>query len=175
MDEPGRSDPYFTETSRQDSHSHSRGAIASGLCKNLVPLHEEGQGMPGAGRTRRPRGLKRKVPTSRQVKPTRPAFPAQRLYGLLRALLGVPGLLAPVVCRLVIERLSTSVGVPGPRGLTVRDCTARLAAQPRPSHPAPTSRDDRYAPPMRHGTMRDITAVMIFGKRRVLRQINATC
>src|SRR5581483_7443029 len=63
---------------------------ASGLCWNLVPPNEEGQGMPGAGRTRRPCVLKKGRCTQvGQVRPTRPAFPAQWLYGLLRALPGV--------------------------------------------------------------------------------------
>jgi hypothetical protein len=80
-------------------------------------------------RTRNPRGLKRKMPTSRQAGPKSHGTPCAMVLRLLRALLGVPGLLAPVVCRLVIERLSTSVGVPGPRGLTVRIDIARLRYQ----------------------------------------------
>jgi hypothetical protein len=37
----------------------------------------------------------------------------------------------------MIGRLDSSVGESGPHGLTVRDGAARLAAPPRPSHPAP--------------------------------------
>src|SRR5581483_2719214 len=57
-----------------------------------------------------------------------PALPAQWLYGLLRALPGVPGLLAPIAAQ-SLARLDPSVGGSGPHGLTVRDCAARLAAQ----------------------------------------------
>ena len=52
--------------------------------------------MPGAGRTRRPCGLKREsAHKSVQAGRNDPALPAQWLYGLLPALPGVPGLLAP--------------------------------------------------------------------------------
>jgi hypothetical protein len=47
-------------------------------------------------------------------------------------------------------RLDPSVGGSGPHGLTVRGCSARLAAPPRPSHPAP-----RFV----------TTAKRLFGKR----------
>src|SRR5262249_46513473 len=63
-----------------------------------------------------------------------------------------PGFLASVDCRLVIGRLDPSVGGSGPHGLTVRDRAARLAARPRPSHPAPDVRDDRDAPSCGRGT-----------------------
>src|SRR5215472_7504464 len=46
---------------------------------------------------------------------------------------------------IILHLLSTSIGVPGPHGLTVRDCAARLAARPRPSHPTLDVRDDRDA------------------------------
>jgi hypothetical protein len=36
-----------------------------------------------------------------------------------------------------LHSLDPSVEGTGPHGLTVRDCAARLATQPRPSHPAP--------------------------------------
>ena len=83
-----------------NSHNHSRGAISRpGDASNVAPSKQRAQGMPGAGRTRRPCGLKRKdAHKSVQVGRNDPALPAQWLYGLLRALLGVPGLIAPVVC-----------------------------------------------------------------------------
>jgi len=55
-----------------------------------------------------------------------PALPAQWLYGLLRALPGVPGLLAPVA-REIDHGLDSSVGESGPHDLAVRDHIARLA------------------------------------------------
>ena len=64
-----------------------------------------------------------------------PALPAQWLYGLLRALPGVPGLLAPVAngslrfgrkAEIAIHSLDPSVGGSGPHGLTVRVDAHRL-------------------------------------------------
>src|SRR5262249_50283917 len=46
--------------------------------------------------------------------------PCAMVERLLRALPGVPGLLAPVALPIIPARLGTSVGVPGPHGLTVR-------------------------------------------------------
>jgi hypothetical protein len=56
------------------------------------------------------------------------------------------GLVSPRRLRVRLRKLDSSVGESGPHGLTVRDRAARLAAQPRPSHPAPTSSDDRETP-----------------------------
>ena len=81
--------------------------------------------MPGAGRTRRPPGLKRKVPTSRQVRPKRSGTPCAMVYGLLRALAGVPGLLASVAHEIAHE-LDPSIGGPRPHDLTVRIGAHRL-------------------------------------------------
>src|SRR5262249_5259280 len=53
-----------------------------------------------------------------------------------------------------IGRLDPSVGGSGPHGLTVRTRPARLAARPRPSHPALDVRDDRDAPSCECGTGR---------------------
>ena len=65
---------------------------------------------------------------------------------LLRALPGVPGLLAPVASSIsafrpqgrnrVSTRLDSSVGESGPHGLTVRFGAHHLTHQKRPSHPA---------------------------------------
>src|SRR5689334_10075977 len=49
-----------------------------------------------------------------------PALPAQWFYGLLRALPGVPGLLAPVANGF-LHSLDPSIGESGPHGLAVRD------------------------------------------------------
>src|SRR5689334_15752613 len=79
-----------------------------------------------------------------------PALPAQWLYGLLRALPGVPGLLVPVALPTSSTKLGASIGAPGPHGLAVRFGTHRLhesasiAAQP-------TNRDDRETPLLRVG------------------------
>ena len=106
--------------------------------------------MPGAGRTRNPRGLKRKMPTSRQVEPKSHGTPCAMALRLLRALPGVPGLIAPVAAQ-SLAQLDPSVGGSGPHGLTVRELrrtscgtTASIAART-------TNRDDRETPLMRAG------------------------
>src|SRR5256885_6249197 len=70
--------------------SRSRGAIARGLLDNSRPLVERAQGRPGACCTR---GLacdlrKQKGTRAYRAAGNTPAFPAQWLYGLLRALPG---------------------------------------------------------------------------------------
>jgi hypothetical protein len=58
-----------------------------------------------------------------------------------------PGLIAPVIARLVTARLGLSVGRPGPHAFAVRVSVVRLrasAATPsRPPHPRLSCRDDR--------------------------------
>jgi hypothetical protein len=56
---------------------------------------------------------------------------------LLRALPGVPGLLATVAERNCFHRLDTSVGVSGPHDFAVRLGYLRLWHHPRPPHPNP--------------------------------------
>ena len=80
---------------RLDMASHSRGAIASGSCADT--LETRVQGMPDARCTR---GLVCKVVQRMRTRAYRfsggdPAFPAQWLYGLYRALPGVSGFLPP--------------------------------------------------------------------------------
>jgi hypothetical protein len=89
------------------------------------------------------------------------------VYGLLRALPGVPGLLAPVACQLVIGRLDPSVGGSGPHGLTVRFGAHHLTHQQRPSHPALDVRDDRDAPSCERGMGRHIRLFPDFGKKNM--------
>ena len=78
--------------------------------------------MPGARRTH---SLARKDKqsvraNSPQVRRNHPALPARWLYGLLRALPGVSGLVA-TVAREIVHELDPSVEGTGPHGLTVRD------------------------------------------------------
>jgi hypothetical protein len=105
--------------------------------------------MPGAGRTRASCVQKTvhfaHASNNRAARTTGTPC-AMVLTAYARALLGVPGLIAPVACGLVTRKLDTSVGVPGPRDLAVRMRAVRLAALTRPSHPAPNTRDDREAP-----------------------------
>ncbi len=80
-----------------------------------------------------------------------PAFPARRLYGLLRTLPGDRAFLPPSpAAALAARALSASVGAPGPHDFAVRSHAIRLRfsrlTQPRPSHPASNVRDDRDTP-----------------------------
>src|SRR5690349_12726660 len=64
-----------------------------------APINRRAQGMPGVCRTRSLACKCRKhASKSPQVRRNSPAFPARWFYGLFRALLGVPGLLASVAC-----------------------------------------------------------------------------
>jgi hypothetical protein len=111
--------------------------FASELCVFRVPQNSEGAG--NAGRWPHPQACVLKgveCTQDSQVGRNDPALPAQWLYGLLRALPGVPGFLAPIAAQ-SLARLDPSIGGSGPHGLTVRDRTARLAARARPSQPAP--------------------------------------
>jgi hypothetical protein len=60
-----------------------------------------------------------KAHTSIQVTPESPGIPHAMVYGLYRALPGVPGFLVTVACA-PSRRLDTSVGVSGPHVFTVR-------------------------------------------------------
>src|SRR5436190_23869850 len=95
--------------------------------------------MPGARCTR---GLvcqtvRRKAHTSIQVSGNTPTSPAQRLYGLLRALPGGAGLLSPSSLRSVLLKNLA------PASRRQNHTTSPYAAEPfafetlRPSHPAP--------------------------------------
>jgi hypothetical protein len=81
-----------------------------------------------------------------------PAFPAQWLYGVLRALPGAPGFLATIICamREHHRKLDTSVGVSEPHGLTVRHSISRLRASAPDTATAIAPRlhvrDDRETP-----------------------------
>jgi hypothetical protein len=113
--------------------------------------------MPGARRTRGPcaKGSKHTVVTTGTPE-SDPAFPAQRLYGLLRALPGGPGFLATIasvmrsditcVMRRHHHQLDASVGASGPHGFAVREQRHSSRDVLRPSYPAPNVRDDRETP-----------------------------
>jgi len=56
---------------------------------------------------------------------------------LLRDLPGEPGFFATVACGLITRKLDTSIGVPGPHGLTVRTgkrSSRRLRVHRNPPH-----------------------------------------
>jgi hypothetical protein len=69
--------------------------------------------------------------------PGSPGIPRAMVYGVFRALPGVPGFLATVI-RELLRELDTSVGVPGPHGFAVRNrlhSSKKLLASTA-SHPA---------------------------------------
>jgi hypothetical protein len=91
---------------------------------------------------------------SPQVHRKRSGLPcANGFNGFLRALFGEPGFFATVASRdHLLDKLDISVGISRPHDFAVRFDTARLAAPPRPPHPALNVRDDRDTPLMRGGT-----------------------
>src|ERR1700761_7580260 len=92
--------------------------------------------MPGAGRTHGPPATKIAGGSDHRFSRNNRHSPRNGLR-LIRALPGVPGLLASVGRWLVTSELDTSVGVPGPRDFAVRSRFIRRVKLPRPSHPAP--------------------------------------
>jgi hypothetical protein len=63
-------------------------------------------------------------------------FPARWFTAYLRALPGVHDLVSHRCLQIIIGKLSTSPGVPGPHAFAVRSRIARLTMRSRPSHPA---------------------------------------
>jgi hypothetical protein len=114
---------------------------ASEVCIfNVPPENERVQGRPGARCTRGPvcQAHKRKRTRAYRFSGEHPAFPAQCLYGLYRALLGETALLPPSPPRsLLLENLTPASGVRTTRlcrTFEPRSSVAALAstASPRP-------------------------------------------
>jgi hypothetical protein len=123
---------------RNDERSHSRGADASEWCRNIVPRENRGRRECRAlNRTRKPRGLKRKMPTSRQVRPKSLGTPCAMALRLTPRSPRCVGLSSHRRCADRSAQLDPSVEGTGPRGLTVRFGGASSAHQQRPSQPAP--------------------------------------
>src|ERR1700738_3226296 len=118
---------------------HSRGAICVRVMHPTVAPSEDREGAGNAGCTPHP-------PPRVQTKKTHagqhryaeitPALPAQWLYGLLRALPGVSGVLVTVAAQNRFAQLDPSIEGTGPHGLTVRVAPHVFDAT-RPSQPAP--------------------------------------
>jgi hypothetical protein len=66
-------------------------------------------------------------------------IPCAMVFGLWRALPGVPGLIAPVASPNVLAKLDLSVGRPGPHAFA-RPRAASLVSRSRPRPPQPASR-----------------------------------
>jgi hypothetical protein len=132
--------------------------------------------MPGAGLSHGPPAEKNAGGRYHRFSQDIPAFPAQWLYGLLRVLPGAPGFLATVTrdAKHHHER-NTSVGVSGPRDLTVR-IALFVGARPSPhcSIDTPTAsppnvRDDRETPLLiGHGTAQLYTQFLKKRNRNIL-------
>jgi len=112
------------------------------------------QGKPGAGGTRNTVCGRRATQDAHgfhRYSQDIPAFPAQWLDGLLRALPGERPLLPPLPRRHGAARMDARVAAPGPPDFAGRrPCFVRHANMPTqanvPSQPAPTSRDDAQRP-----------------------------
>jgi hypothetical protein len=92
---------------------------------------------------------------SPQVRRNHSGTPCAMALRLLRALLGVPGLLAPVA-REIVRELIPSIGGTGPHGLTVRIDTHRLRANTSTASRTNESWRSRAAPPGERGMARNI-------------------
>jgi hypothetical protein len=110
--------------------------FASGFCRNLVPPDQEGQGMPGAGRTRRPCGLKRKSAHKSVQVSRHDRHSLRNGFTACSALSLVSGRFSHHPPRALDPGVDPSVGGSGPHGLTVRRRCIRLPHQQRPSRPA---------------------------------------
>ena len=114
------------------------------------PSLREGAGKAGRRMHPQPGGQKKTSPpvSPPRVQPDTPAFPAQWFDGFLRALPGERRFCHRCL-RDTSRKIDATVAAPGPHDFAVR-CgvlvrqTSCLTPQ-RPSHPAPTFRDDREA------------------------------
>ena len=112
--------------------------FARGLPLNLLALQSEGTGKTGCALHPRSRVQKNRTRRTRAYRSSgeHPAFPAQWLYGLCRALPGEPNSFATVACRIASASLAPASGA-----RTTRFCRTlqrrSSRAHPRPPHPAP--------------------------------------
>jgi hypothetical protein len=109
--------------------------------------------MPGEGLTHGPPGSKKPGGSHHRFSRIIRHSLRDGFNGILRALPGEPGFLAPIAARFVSAKLDTSVGVPGPHDFAVRIGIARLARPTRPSHPRLTFGDDWPKRPLHRGGM----------------------
>jgi hypothetical protein len=130
--------------------------FAPGPCQNVRALKNRGRRESRAPDAPAALCARSEEHTSKspQVHRKRSGLPcANGFNGFLRALLGESGFLATIASRdHLLDRLDASVEASGPHDFAVRACAARLAAPPRPPHPALNVRDDRDTPLMRGGT-----------------------
>jgi hypothetical protein len=130
--------------------------------------------MPDAGRTHGPPAT-RKAGGSDQRFSQNNRHSLRNGFRLIRALPGVPGLLAPVALRNVLARLDTSVGVSGPRDFAVRFSALRLVRANASIASRLTFRDDRPTRPSCRGEMwANVQPICYFGNTEMVRQSGTT-
>jgi hypothetical protein len=135
------------EQTIEDMHQRSRGAKrARGIGSSSPSITKRAQGRPGAWPTpMAPVREKMHGAGTTGLAEIHPAFPARMVLTAYSALSPVrPGFVVTVTRGTQMRPcgFSTSIGAPGPRGLTVRHIVSRLAQKRltlrRPSHPAST-------------------------------------
>src|SRR4029077_7985160 len=128
----------------------SRGAIASELCIETVPLGTEGAGKAGCPPHPRPPCIK-KHGEGTQVEAESSGLPCAMVLRYTRSPRG-PGFLAPVARKPLIERIASSASASGGQDHTISPSASasvvlrKAPDLPRPSHPASYVRDDRETP-----------------------------
>jgi hypothetical protein len=129
----------------EDVSPHSRDTRCPGFCKNHDPPERRAQGMPGDGLTHGPPATKKAGGSHHRFSQST-GIPCTMVLTLLRTLPGVHDFISHRRLAGHPARLSASPGAPGPHDFAVRVSRARRTRCPRPSHPAPNTRDDREAP-----------------------------
>jgi hypothetical protein len=143
-----------------DTPSHPRGLFRPSFASSPCPLEKEGAGKTGrrlAPAVHCAKLQSENLHSGIQVKPKRPAFPAQRFYGLCRALPGERCTIAPVASWMTDARarsgrhITTRLDAQTPGVRTTRFCRTRephrsCARRLRSRLPALRSRSRRCGP-----------------------------
>jgi hypothetical protein len=143
-----------------DTPSHPRGLFRPSFASSPCPLEKEGAGKTGrrlAPAVHCAKLQSENLHSGIQVKPKRPAFPAQRFYGLCRALPGERCTIAPVASWMADARtrsgrhITTRLDAQTPGVRTTRFCRTRephrsCARHLRSRLPALRSRSRRCGP-----------------------------
>ncbi|SFK10143.1 hypothetical protein SAMN04487925_1185 [Bradyrhizobium sp. cf659] len=123
---------FNSKLARRHTPASSRHVLPE-PCFRLAPLSEQrAQGRPGAGRapTVRCARIARRTDAQRHTGAAKqPAFPAQWLYGLCRALPGERCTIAPVALRAIARLDAQTPGVRTTRFCRTRDRARRAARQ----------------------------------------------
>jgi hypothetical protein len=125
---------------RPDTTNPSRGAFASeALLIMASSIGKRAQGMPGVWCTRSLACNKKARKQVTAGTPQQSGIPCTMVYRLIRALPGVPGLIATVATRnTCFTQLDPSVGGSGPHDFTVRSSSTRQPSRSVHRIPRPT-------------------------------------